>query len=100
MTTSPTRSSAGLEHRRRRILFRAHHRGTRELDLLLGRFADVFVEDLSEAELDEFERLLDAPEPELMSWLIEGQPIPEEYDTDLFAKLLAFIRTPKAKPLP
>ncbi len=57
--TGSTRSSEGLDVRRRKLLFRAWHRGTREMDLILGRFADAAIADLSEAEIDDFERLLD-----------------------------------------
>ena len=38
--TGTTRSSAGLDERRRRLLYRSWHRGTREMDLIMGRFAD------------------------------------------------------------
>ena len=58
-----TRSSEGLDERRRRLLFRAWHRGMREIDLIMGRFADAHIATLSDAELDEFERLLDVPRP-------------------------------------
>ena len=57
--TGTTRSSADLDPRRRKILFRSWHRGTREMDLIMGRFADVHIGDFSEAELDDFERLID-----------------------------------------
>lgn len=93
MTTGPTRSSAGLEPRRRRVLYRAHHRGTRELDLLLGRFADARLDAMDEAELTAFEHLLDAPEPLLMDWLVEGLPVAEAYDTALFVTLTSFTRS-------
>jgi antitoxin CptB len=63
--TGTTRSSEGLDERRRRLLFRSWHRGTREMDLIMGRFADATIEALGDAELDAFERLADVPEPEL-----------------------------------
>ena len=50
-------SSEGLDARRRRLLFRCWHRGIREMDLVLGRFADGQLATLSEAELGEFEAL-------------------------------------------
>ncbi|WP_238183519.1 succinate dehydrogenase assembly factor 2, partial [Methylobacterium trifolii] len=53
-----TRTSADLDPRRRRILFRAWHRGIREMDLIMGRFADAEIGTLSEAELDQFEALI------------------------------------------
>ena len=54
-------SSAALDERRRRILFRAWRRGMREMDLVMGQFADMNLPTMSEAELDEFERLLERP---------------------------------------
>ena len=54
-------SSAALDERRRRILFRAWRRGMREMDLVMGQFADANLPTMSEAELDEFERLMRRP---------------------------------------
>ena len=65
-----TRSSEGLDARRRRLLFRAWHRGMREVDLITGRFADAHIGTLSEAEVDDFERLMDVPEPDLLAWVM------------------------------
>ena len=56
-------SSAALDERRRRILFRAWRRGMREMDLVMGQFADANLAAMTEAELDEFERLMEAPGP-------------------------------------
>jgi antitoxin CptB len=80
-------SSAGLDARRRRILFRAWRRGMREMDLVMGQFADARLPDMSDAELDEFERLLDAPDPMALAWITGEAPVPAEYDTPLFARL-------------
>ena len=55
-------TSAALDERRRRILFRAWRRGVREMDLIMGRFADAHLPTMSEDELAEFERLLDVPD--------------------------------------
>ncbi len=65
--TGTTRTSAGLDERRRRLLYRAWHRGMREMDLIMGRFADAAIGDMSEAELDAFERLTDVPDPTSIS---------------------------------
>ena len=50
-----TRTSADLDPRRRRTLFRAWHRGMREMDLIMGRFADAEIGTLSDEELTTFE---------------------------------------------
>jgi antitoxin CptB len=87
--TGSTRSSGGLDHRRKRLLFRSWHRGTREMDLILGRFADSEIANLSNDELAEFERLIEVPDPDLYAALTGDQPLGAEYDTALFARIRA-----------
>ena len=79
-----TRSSEGLDPRRRKILFRAWHRGMREMDLIMGRFADAQIGALTEAELDEFERLIEVLDRDLLSWVTGEAQVPENYDSDVF----------------
>jgi len=83
-------SSDGLDERRRRLLFRAWHRGMREVDLITGRFADAHLASMTEDELDEFERLMHVPEPELLAWVMGGHETPAEFDTALFRKMCDF----------
>ncbi len=90
--TGTTRSSEGLDARRRRLLSRSWHRGTREMDLIMGRFADATIGELSEAEVDAFERLSEAPEPDLYAWITDKRAVPAEHDTALFRRLRAFAR--------
>lgn len=85
-----TRSSADLDPRRRKILFRAWHRGMREMDLIMGRFADAEIGNLSEAELDQFERLIEVLDRDLLSWVTGEAQVPENYDSDVFRRLKAF----------
>jgi len=89
-----TLTSAGLDVRRRKILFRAWHRGTREMDLMMGRFADAALAGMSEAELDELERLIDVPDPDLFDWIMGEADAPPAHDTPVFRKLKAFNRSP------
>ncbi|GAB0115474.1 FAD assembly factor SdhE [Acidisoma sp. C75] len=69
--------------RRKRLLFRATHRGTHELDLLIGGFVSSRIETFTAEELAEIERLLDLPEPDLADWLTGRQPIPPAHDHPL-----------------
>ena len=92
--TGTTRSSEGLDERRRRLLFRSWHRGTREMDLIMGRFADAHIGALSDAELDDFERLAEAAEPDLYAWITGERPVAPEHDTALFHRLRHFARNP------
>ena len=88
--TGSTRSSDGLDDRRKRLLFRCWHRGTRELDLILGRFADAAIADLTEAELTDLERLIELPDPDLYAALIGDTPLDPEYASALFERIKAF----------
>jgi antitoxin CptB len=88
--TGLARTSAGLDERRRRLLFRSWRRGTREMDLIIGRFAEATIGDLTEEEMTEFERLSDVPDPDIYAWLTGSQPVPEEYDLAVFRRLRDF----------
>ncbi|MBV8473120.1 MAG: succinate dehydrogenase assembly factor 2 [Hyphomicrobiales bacterium] len=90
-------SSAGLDDRRRRVLFRARRRGLREMDLVMGRFADANLPAMDEAELTEFERLLDVPDPQVLAWIVGDEPTPADYDTPLFRRLRAAPREALAR---
>lgn len=63
---------ADIATRRRRAAFRAAHRGTKEMDWLVGRYAEARLDAMDEAALALFERLLDLPDPELQRWLLDG----------------------------
>jgi antitoxin CptB len=78
--------------RRRRLTFRAWHRGMREVDLLLGRFADASVPAMDDENLSAFEALLDLPDPEILSWLTGEAEVPSEHDTRFVRRLIAFHR--------
>jgi antitoxin CptB len=91
-----TRSSAGLDERRRRVLFRAWHRGTRELDLIMGRFADATLPDLDDTELTAFEGLMTLLDPDVYAWVTGELPVPPEHDSPLLRRLIAFHRMPRA----
>lgn len=83
-------TSLGLDTRRRRSLFRSWHRGMLEMDLIMGRFADAEIANLSETDLDDFETLLEAPDPDVLAWLTGEIETPSDYDTPVFRKIRAF----------
>ncbi|KAB0266168.1 MAG: hypothetical protein K0S56_2948 [Microvirga sp.] len=85
-----TRTSADLDVRRKQILYRAWHRGMREMDLIMGRFADAEIGSLTEADLAEFERLIDAVDRDLFAWITGEAETPNDYDTPLFRRMKAF----------
>ena len=88
--TGSTRSSEGLDARRRRVLFRSWHRGIKEMDLIMGRFADAHIGTLSDEEVAEFERLIEVTDRDLLGWITGEIPTPENYDTPLFRRLRGF----------
>jgi succinate dehydrogenase flavin-adding protein (antitoxin of CptAB toxin-antitoxin module) len=88
--TGTTRSSGGLDDRRKRLLFRCWHRGTREMDLILGRFADTTIASLSDDELTELERLIEVPDPDLYAALTGDMPLPAACAGALFGRIKAF----------
>ena len=84
------RSSEGLDVRRRKLLFRAWRRGVREMDLIVGRFADVHIDKFDEAALDDFERLIEAPNADLYAWVVGADDMPADYDTAVLRQLRCF----------
>jgi antitoxin CptB len=81
--------------RRKRLLFRSWHRGTREADLILGSFADAHLAGFDEAQLDRYEALLEMPDPEIFDWLYGHAAPPATHDNDVTRLLLAFRYTPR-----
>ncbi len=88
--TGSTRSSEGLSERQRRLLFRSWHRGIRETDLLLGRFADAHIAELSDPDLDIYERLLDVLDHDLYAWVSGELTIPDEHRSELLDRIVRF----------
>lgn len=76
--------------RRKRARYRAWHRGFREADLILGPFADRYCPAFSEAQLEEFERLLELPDPDLYGWIVGANDAPPEHDGEILKLLKAF----------
>ncbi len=89
MPTSP-------DTRKKRLLFRSWHRGTREADLILGSFAEANLGRFDDTGLDRYEALLDCPDADLFDWITGRTTPPPEYDTDVTRLLLAFRFDPRA----
>jgi antitoxin CptB len=91
------RSSEGLDVRRRRLLFRAWRRGVRETDLIVGRFADAYIDKFDTSALDDFERLIEVPNAELYAWVAGDESVPQDFDTAVLRQLIDFHRQGAAK---
>ncbi len=83
-----------LEYRRKRLIYRSHHTGTHETDLLLGRFADAHVPGMTARDLDDYEALIDNADPDLWNWISGRVAVPAAYDTPVFRSLCAMSFTP------
>jgi len=81
---------ADLETRRKRLLYRSIYRGNKENDILLGQFARAQIAAFDAAELDQYERLLEAGDNDIFDWVSGQTEIPPEADTPVLRKLLAF----------
>jgi antitoxin CptB len=95
--TGTSDTSQGLDPRRRRALYRASHRGTKEMDFIFGRFAEAEIAGLTETELDLLERLIEAPDTDLYEWVTGRAEAPPEYDTQMLHRLRAFHAQPGAR---
>jgi len=83
-------SSEELDGRRRKLRFRSWHRGMREMDLIMGRFADALLDRLSEDELADFERLIEVPDRDVLAWITGEEAVPPDHDSALFRRLRAY----------
>jgi len=82
--------SDDLTTRRRRAVYRASHRGTKEMDIALGRYAAAMLPSMSAAKLDVFERLLGLPDPELAEMIWHGERRQDGEIAELIDDLRAF----------
>lgn len=75
---------------RKKLIFRSWHRGTREMDILLGRFADAHLGDMDEAGLAMYDRFLVNSDPDIYNWVSRAEPVPPAEDNRVVQLLLAF----------
>lgn len=90
MSTPETR----IEDRRKRLRFRSWHRGTREMDLLLGSFADRHLPTFSDRQLNLYEAMLERSDSDLYEWLTGRAVVPREIDHDVMKLFLNFKYAP------
>ena len=77
---------------RKRLRFRSWHRGTKEIDLLLGTFADQWLEAFDEGTLRRYESLLANNDPDLYAWIVTDEVPPRDVDAELI-RLLKEVKT-------
>ena len=87
--TDPEHSAP--ETRRRRLLFRANHRGTFENDLMIGGFVRAHYDHLTEADVDALEAVMELQDTDLADWLTGREPIPPEKETPMLVRMRAYL---------
>lgn len=88
--SGPSITSDGLDPRRKKLLFRAWHRGIKEMDIVLGTFADAHLALLSDEELDILEHLMAAPDRDLFKWISRETPTPQNFQSHVLTKIQEF----------
>jgi len=87
-----TPADTNRDMRRKRLLYRATHRGTKEADAIVGGYFTSVVDTLPEDKLAEAEALLEVEDPDLLDWIMGRTPIPERWRNSLFDQLLEYYR--------
>ncbi|WP_162937353.1 FAD assembly factor SdhE [Indioceanicola profundi] len=78
-----------LDPRRKRLIFRSWHRGTKEMDLLMGSFADRHMAGFTDEQVARYESLLELSDPDLYNWITGAEQAPEDVRSDVFDLLAA-----------
>jgi antitoxin CptB len=86
-----------LDVRRRRLLYRATHRGTYENDLLIGGYVRHAIATMTDGEMDALEAVMELPDTDLTNWLTGRAPIPPEHDCPTLHAIRAFARQPRGR---
>lgn len=79
-----------LDVRVKRLRFRSWHRGLREMDLLLGRFADRYLDRFDKSQLDQYETLLEAADVDIYNWIAGRSPTPPSFDSPVLKLIKNF----------
>ncbi len=82
--------SAHLDARRKQMLYRASHRGIKEMDIILGAFAAANIGLLAPERLDALEKLMSETDRDLLTWFTGEQPVPADIDREMFEAISAF----------
>lgn len=83
--------------RRKKLRYRAWHRGTKEMDLILGPYADAHTEGMDERNLDRLEALMNEEDPPLLKWVMGQEEPPASVDRDFLAEVIADHQARQAK---
>ncbi len=84
-----------LETRRRRLIYRANHRGTYENDLLIGGYVRRHIASMTESQMDALETVMEMSDADLADWLTGRRPIPQAVDSPMLQAIRAFALAPE-----
>lgn len=84
---------AGLDNQRKRLLYRSAHRGMKEMDVLLGGYANEHLDFMSASDLQEFESLMDESDNDLMNWILEREQVPDDRNSAILRKIIDYKKT-------
>jgi antitoxin CptB len=90
MAEPESRVEDGIALRKRRLSFRCWHRGTKELDLLMGPFADRYLAGMAPAQLDQLEHLMSTPDLDLYNWIAKREPVPDKEQCEVLELIINF----------
>ncbi|SPF78055.1 FAD assembly factor SdhE [Pseudoprimorskyibacter insulae] len=82
------------EIRIKRLAMRSMRRGIKEMDIILSRYADQKLAEMSEAEMDRYEALLSENDQDLYQW-VSGQIEPDAQHKPLIDDIKAVACSPK-----
>lgn len=77
-------------NRRKQIIYRSNHRGIKEMDIILGRYADQYVMAMTAEELEAYVTIMDEMDRDLLSWFTGEVQCPDHINRAMFEKILAF----------
>ena len=83
-------SETDLKITRKRLLWRATHRGIKEMDILVGGYAQHYLDAMNEAELTQFAELLEIPDQDLLSWATKQSSVPLDQQSTILDSMLRF----------
>jgi antitoxin CptB len=81
-----------MENRLKRLLFRAHHMGSNENDILFGGFAERYLASLTPEQVDRFENLLAETDTDLFNWVTNKEIVPERVDHDVMSMIKKYVQ--------
>ncbi|HEY5362757.1 MAG TPA: succinate dehydrogenase assembly factor 2 [Aestuariivirga sp.] len=84
-------SLTDLEITRKRLLWRATHRGIKEMDILVGGYAQLHLATMGQTELTHFADLLEIPDQDLLSWATKQSSVPLEQQSAMLEAMLRFL---------